>query len=120
MSAAYSMDFRRAVAAHVDRGFSCSRTAHVFGTSRSFVIKLMRRYRETGELAPRPRGGARHSKLIAFQDEIIGWIEDRPDITLHEMAERLTETHGVTASTSGLSDMLRRVGFKKKKIVVCA
>ena len=88
----------------------------MFGTSRSFVINLMRRYRETGALGPRPSGGARHSKLIDFQDEIIGWVEERPDITLQEMAERLMDTHGVTASTSGLSDLLRRVGYTYKKI----
>jgi len=116
MSSAYSMDFRRAVAAHVDRGSSCSQTARVFGTSRSFVIKLMRHVRETGDLAPRPRGGARHSKLVAFQDEIIGWIEARPDITLQQMAERLMDIHGVTASTSGLSDMPRRAGFTYKNV----
>jgi transposase len=116
MSSAYSMDFRRAVVAHVGRGSSCSQTARVFGTSRSFVIKLMRHFRETGDLAPRPRGGARHSKLVAFQHEIIGWIEARPDITLQQMAERLMDIHGVTASTSGLSDMLRRAGYTYKKI----
>jgi transposase len=116
MSAAYSMDFRRAVAAHAGAGTSCSETARTFGTSRSFVIKLMRHYRDTGDLAPRPRGGARHSKLIAFQDEVIGWIEDQPDITLQQMAERLMDTHGITASSSGLSDMLRRAGFTYKKI----
>ena len=116
MSVAYSMDFRRAVAVHVGRGSSCSETARVFGTSRSFVIKLMRHVRETGELAPRPRGGARHTKLVDYRDEIIGWIHDRPDITLQQMAERLLETHGVTASSSGLSDLLRRAGYTYKKI----
>lgn len=116
MSASYSLDFRRAVAAHVAKGVSCSGTAEVFGTSRSFVINLMRRYRETGELGPRSRGGARHAKLADHRDEIIDWIEAQPSITLQQMAERLMAKHGVTASTSGLSDMLRKAGFTYKKI----
>lgn len=116
MSAAYSLDFRRAVAAHVGKGFSCSHTAGVFGTSRSFVINLMLRYRETGDLGPRPRGGARHTKLVDMRNEIIGWIEGRPDITLSQMADRLMKEHGVTASTSGLSDLLRRAGYTYKKV----
>lgn len=116
MSVAYSMDFRRAVTAHVEAGTSCPETARIFSTSRSFVIKLVRHYRETGDLAPRPRGGVPHSKLIAFQDEVIGWIEARLDITLQQMAQRLMDAHGVTASLSGLSDMLRRAGFTYKKI----
>jgi len=102
MPVAYSPDFRRAVAAHVEKGFSCSYTARVFGTSRSFVINLMRRYRETGELGIRAWGGARHSKLIAFQGEMIGWITEQPDLTLAQMAERLMREHGVKASSSGL------------------
>ena len=118
MSVAYSLDFRRAVAAHVNKGFSCSSTAEVFGTSRSFVINLMRRYRETGELAALPRGGARCTKLIDFRDEITGWIKVQPDMTLHQMAERLMETHGIAASSSGLSDMLRRAGLTYKKMHV--
>ena len=118
MSVSYSLDFRRAVLAHVERGFSCSGTAAVFGTSRSFVINLMRRYRETGELAPRPRGGAHHTKLADHRDEIIGWIKAQPSITLQQMADRLMETHAMTASTSGLSDMLRKAGYTYKKIHV--
>jgi transposase len=116
MAVSYSLDFRRAVAAHVGKGVSCSGAAVVFGTSRSFVINLMRRYRETGDLGPCPRGGARHSKLVDHRDEIIGWIEAQPSITLQQMAERLAEEHGMTASTSGLSDMLRKAGFTYKKI----
>lgn len=118
MPVAYSPDFRRAVGAHVDRGFSCTHTARVFGTSRSFVINLMRRYRETGALGPRTWVGARHSKLVAFQDEIIGWITEQPDITLTQMAQRLMREHGVKASSSGLSDTLRRNGYTYKKISV--
>lgn len=118
MPAAYSMDFRRAVAAHVAKGGSCSSTAAIFGTSRSFVINLMRRYRQTGELTPRPCGGARHHKLIDFQDEIIGWVETQPDITLRKIADRLLSKHQLTASTSGLSDLLRRAGYTYKKITL--
>ena len=116
MAVSYSLDFRRAVAAHVDKGSSCSGAAEVFGTSRSFVINLMRRYRETGDLGPRPRGGARHAKLVDHRDAIIGWIEAQPSLTLQQMADRLMGTHGVTASTSGLSDMLRKAGYTYKKI----
>ncbi len=118
MPVAYSPDFRRAVAAHVERGFSCSHTARVFGTSRSFVINLMRRYRETGELGTRAWGGARHSKLVVFQDEIIGWIAEQPDLTLTQMTARLMREHGVKASISGVSDLLRRAGYTYKKSVL--
>ena len=73
------------------------------------------RYRETGELGTRAWGGARHSELIAFQGEMIGWITEQPDLTLAQMAERLMREHGVKASSSGLSSLLRRAGYTYKK-----
>lgn len=115
MPETYSMDFRRAVVRHVETGVSCSQTARLFGTSRSFVINLVRRYRETGDLSPDPRGGVRRSKLTDVHHVIVAWIEEQPDITLREMVERLAQTHAMTASVSGLSDMLARSGFTYKK-----
>lgn len=116
MPVSYSMDFRRAVLAHVESGVSCSQASRVFGTSRSFVINLMRRYRETGELSPRLCGGANNTKLMDVQADVIGWVHDQPSITLQEIAMRLLEHHDLKASSSGLSDMLRRSGFTYKKI----
>ena len=95
-------------------GGSCSSTAAIFGTSPSFVINLMRRYRQTGELAPRPCGGVRHRKLTAFQNELINWVEAQPDLTLGKIADRLRERYQLRASTSGLSDLLRRAGYTYK------
>ena len=116
MPSTYSEDLRRSVISFVERGHSRREAARVFETSASFVINLMRHYRLTGEISARPRGGARHTKLTVHRDEIIAWIEERPDMTLEEIALRLHETHEVSASTSGLSDMLRKAGYTYKKI----
>lgn len=65
----------------------------------------------TGELGTRTLGGARHSKLIAFQNDVAGWISEQPDLALTQTAGRLMREHGIKASTSGVSDMLRRAGY---------
>ena len=52
---AYSMDLRERVAAAVDGGTARRAAARTFRVSPSFVTKLLRRRRETGSLAARPR-----------------------------------------------------------------
>jgi len=118
MPSTYSEDFRRSVVRFVGRGHSCHEAARVFETSASFVINLIRQYRRTGDISARQRGGVRHAKLTPYLEEITGWLKDRPDMTLQEMAARLERDHGVSASTSGLSDMLRKAGYTYKKIAV--
>ncbi len=97
MPSTYSDDFRRAVIGYVKQGHSCHEAARIFATSPSFVIRLMQQYRQTGRISGLPRSGAHHAKLTPFLDEIMGWIEGRPDITLREMALRLLEMHELTA-----------------------
>lgn len=41
MPSSYSNDLREAMVAYVQRGHNCTQAANVFGTSRSFAIKLM-------------------------------------------------------------------------------
>ena len=57
----YSMDLRERVAAAVDEGDGSQREiARLFRVSLSFVSRLLKRRRETGDLAPEPhRGGPR-------------------------------------------------------------
>lgn len=52
-----SNDLRERVVAHVEAGHSCYHAAERFGTSVSFVVNLMRLWRQTGRVDPRPRGG---------------------------------------------------------------
>ena len=56
----YSMDLRERVVAACDEGGATrERIAARFSVSVSWIRDLMRRRRETGSIAPRPRGGGR-------------------------------------------------------------
>ena len=63
MPKAYSLDLRERVARFVACGRSCHAAAAHFSVSVSFVVRLMKAFRTTGTLAPRPSGGRRHAKL---------------------------------------------------------
>ena len=66
MPQTYSVDLRRRIVAFVERGHSRREAARVFDVSPSFVIILMRRYKASGALMGRPRGGARHDSCLLY------------------------------------------------------
>jgi len=116
MPRTYSVDLRRRVVRFVEKGHSRREAARVFDLSPSFVIILMRRYKATGDLSGRARGGSRHDRLSRHLETLVSWIEAQPSLTLAEMSERLQAEYGVSSTTSGLSKLLRRSGYTYKKI----
>ena len=58
-----SIDLRERVVGFVEVGHSRHAAAAHFQVSVSFVVNLMKAYRTTGSLAPKPMGGRRHAKL---------------------------------------------------------
>jgi transposase len=63
MPEAYSLDLRERVARFVEAGRSCHAAAAHFSMPVSFAVRLMKAFRTTGSLAPKPSGGRRHAKL---------------------------------------------------------
>ncbi|MER9670841.1 IS630 family transposase [Mesorhizobium sp. M0203] len=94
---------------------SARQAAARFGVGVSSAIRWIARAK-IGELAPRPQGRRRASSLDAHEAFIVGLIEERKDITLNEMVERLVAEQSVRISRSALSAWLRGHGwtFKKK------
>ena len=110
-----SNDLRKRVVAYVEAGHSCHEAAAHFDTSVSFAVNLMRRWRETGRVDPKPRGGFRHGKLAPHRDFILAAVAARHDITMPELAEALAEAKGVKADPSTLSKFLIGCGLSVKK-----
>ena len=111
----YSLDLRERVVAFVEAGHSCHEAASHFETSVSFAVNLVRRWRETGGVYPRPRGGFRHGKLGPHRDFILAAVLAKGDITMPELAEKLTIVKGVKADPSNLSKFLIACGLSFKK-----
>lgn len=81
----------------------------------SFAVNLMQRWRETGSVEPRPRGGFRHGKLGPHEDFILAAVAGRSDITMPELAAKLQNAKGVKVDPSRLSKFLIVRGFSFKK-----
>lgn len=114
---AYSLDLRQKVVAAVERGTSTiEEVAATFDVGQTFVKKMLRQHRETGDLDPRPHGGghtpllsAKHLKLLRAE------VERHPDKTAAALRQRLAERAGVCVSRPTVSRALTKLGLSRKK-----
>jgi transposase len=108
----YSIDLRERVVGYVDAGHSRHAAAAHFRVSVSFVVILMRNYRKTESLAPRPVAVA----AIPSSTRIVGFcLAEKDDITMSELAAELATAAGVQVAAASISRWLIRNGYRFKK-----
>ena len=109
MGVAYGQDLRDRVLSAYDRGMKTKQIAEVFEVSSSWARRVKQRRRETGETAPRPRGGATVIKIDL--DRLGELVKQRPDATIKELHALL----GVDCVESAVGMALKRLGLSFKK-----
>lgn len=114
MGRALSVDLRSRVLKASVEGMSARQAAARFGVGVSSAIRWIARAK-IGEFAPRVQGRRRASSLDVHEAFIFGLIEERKDITLNEMVERLAVERSVRISRSALSAWLRGRDWTYKK-----
>ena len=114
---AYSNDRRERVwRACEDEAMTPAEAAEELGVSRSFVFKLLRRFREHGTLCAKPRGGNRPPALNAADRAALRrLVRERPDATLAELCRLLHERRGVTVRTWTVCRALAKLELPLKK-----
>ncbi|WP_318855663.1 IS630-like element ISRm10-1 family transposase [Sinorhizobium meliloti] len=115
MGQALSDDLRIRVLKASAAGMSARQAAARFGVGISTAIRWIARAKE-GELTPRPQGWRRPSAVDAHEEFVVALIEERKDVTLDEMVQRLSVERQVKISRRALGAWLRGRGwtFKKK------
>ena len=117
----YSQDLRDRVIEALEADLDTRQEiADIFGVSRSYVQKVWRRWRETGNRAALPRGGGRVRTLATHTERIRAEVEQQPDVTLAELCERIATRQGSRASFSMMCRELQRLNLPRKKKVVHA
>ena len=115
MTTALSVDLRKRVVAAVDGGLSRRQAAARFGVSISSAIRWTSRVRETGDIRPlRVGGDKRSARIEAFAPVILGAVEAKPDVTLAELRELLSE-HGASFALSTIWRFFARHKITLKK-----
>lgn len=93
-----------------------SEAADDFGVSRSFVFKLLRRYRDEGSLTAKARGGNRPPALSRSDlSALRRLVRTQPDATLAELCQSLDEQRGVKVQPWTVCRALARLKLPLKK-----
>lgn len=95
---------------------SVAEVAEQFSVSTGFVKKMLRQWRATGDLTPKPHGGGKPTSLAAeLRRKLRGLVRAPSDITLTELQDFLaTEQHtGVHVAT--ISRALKGLDLPRKK-----
>lgn len=90
--------------------------AEMFGISEPYIYKLLRQRRETGSLAPLPRGGG--TRILLNEEHLLMLAElvaRQPDATLEELRQQLRRKTKVEASISTVWRGLEQIEFTQKK-----
>jgi transposase len=114
---AYSLDLRQKILRAYDQQLGSQRAlAALFGVSQSFVEKLLRRRRTTGDIAPRPHAGGRRALCNeAAHAAVRRLVHEQPDATLAELCERLFAQRALRVSVPTMGRLVIALRLPRKK-----
>jgi transposase len=115
----YSLDLRQRVIQAVEQDhYTIAETAETFSVGTTFVKQMLRQWRHTGGLEPKPHGGGATASLNkGHLDVLARLVAKEPDITLEELRQHLQEQEQVEISVSTICRALQRLGLPLKKRV---
>ncbi len=93
------------------------RMAERFSVSLDFVWRLVKRWRETDQVDPKPHGGGQPPKIDGERlERLRSLLEKDRSATLAELRDAFVRDTGVKVSTGAVSRALRRLNVTRKKI----
>src|SRR5215475_8495224 len=113
----YPIELRRKIIDAVDQHLGTyEEIAEMFGVTERYIYKLLRQRRETGGLAPLPRGGGAQAKLSEEHLLLLAELVARQaDATLEELRQQLRREIKVEVSVSTIWRGLEWIEFTQKK-----
>ncbi len=118
MAKAYSDDLRhKLVEAHQQGDGSLEVLAQRFHVSVGWARKVSAAFHRTGKWTRPPSGpcGRRSMFTEEIREQVRGWIDEKPDLTLHELQSRLLGELQLKASIGRLWSLLRELELRLKK-----
>ena len=114
---AYSLDLRQKIVdVYAEGVLSQRQLAERFRVTLSFIEKLLKQQRETGNIAPKVRTEQTPTKLTSEQLAVLEQlVADDNDATLDELRCRLQEKTGVSIGRSTVDRMLKKLNLSVKK-----
>jgi putative transposase len=109
-----SNDLRERLVRAVGGGLSRNAAANKFDVSVSAVVKLIQRWKATGNYLPKRIGGYRKPLLADHADRVRRLVEEKPDMTIAELQQRLA-AQDIRVGQSSITRFLARLEYTYKK-----
>ncbi|KGF71370.1 transcriptional regulator, partial [Neosynechococcus sphagnicola sy1] len=108
---AYSVDLRQKIIdTYNSESISQRKLAKRFRVALSFIYKLLKQYRQSGDIAPKVRTLQTPTKLNEPQLQVLKQlVEANNDATLEELRDQLEQATGVRIGRSTTARMLQRL-----------
>ena len=115
MAWALSIDIRERIVAYKEEGKTDAEIAEALKIGDASVSRVLRRFRETGGVAPAKDKG-RPPFLLDDEERavLVVIVEAAPDSTLSELVDELFAERGKKVSEATMGRDLRRCGFTRK------
>ncbi len=112
----YPVNFRQKIIdTYESEPLSQRQLAKRFGVTLSFVQKLLKQYRTTGDITPKVRQEQTPSKLNPEQlEKLAQMVAEKQDATLKELRERIEQELHVQVGLTTVSRMLRKLNLPRK------
>jgi transposase len=112
----YSTDLRqKIIEVHENENISIRKLAQRFRVAKSFIQKLLKQYRETGNIHPQPQGGSPPLKLNSEQlMTLIEIIEANNHATLAKLCSLLEEKKQIRISPSTMGRVVQQLNYAVK------
>ncbi len=109
----YSQDFRQKIIdAYNNQEGSQREIAQRFCVSLSFIQNLLKRYRNSGTLDPRPHGGGQSPKLNQDQMKVLAQLlQENPNLTLAQLCHKLELMIGVRISRATMGRIIKKLNL---------
>jgi putative transposase len=116
----YSIDLRQKIVdAYSNQEGSYRELAQRFSVSFSFVKRLLKRYKDTGKIEPKPHAGGQYSKLKPEQLEIVRQlVEEDNDAILQELCELFYQKTQLRISRATMGRTVEKLNLTRKKNVL--
>ena len=112
----YSIDLReKIVEAYENKEGSMRKLAKRFKVTKNFVDKLLQRFKQTGQVAPKPHGGGRSPSIQAQGETFLKeLIKNQPDLIIEEILDEYND-YFEPVSGSTIDRTLTKLKLTRKK-----
>jgi len=113
----YSQDLRqKIIEAYYNQEGSQRQIAQRFCVSLSFIQNLLKRYRNSGTLDPRPHGGGQSSKLNPDQMRLLAQlVRENQSLTLEQLCHKLELAIGVKISRATMGRIIKKLNLSNNR-----